>query len=326
MRSLQIFLAIMCCLLTPSLSCGQGLVDIPDFSSVQVRPMVKAGYQRIGLNFDVPVLRGDVPVSRQDFNPLQVQLQDANVWVGSASVDLSFGPTWGLFFEASANAQKSLTVQTDQLGNVFGQRARLWTGSQFEWWALDGGASYNVYGNSGVLVGFKFDHTMLKLSDPRAVSGVPVADPQLFSYQGDIRSKLYAFFIGFKVGGPYFSATLSYAPITWVEMAVPLHAVWSNAAFTRTTFEEARYSLDKSGYMLEASGEFNTAVGYGLNLGVWGRANFARIRGGGVEDVSGRRRRNDNGAIVAQSDESQGASSVFSRYLVSAGVSAVLPF
>jgi hypothetical protein len=130
----------------------QGAVSLGDFV---VRPEVRVGYQKIGLNFNIPAF------SQLDSMPAPIDLsvKDANVWVGAVRLEVDFWRNWFLFGSLEGNAQRNVTVFTyDQLLSFYGLAPYQWNATGLQWWDIDAGIGYKFCPQIAIVFGSRWDH------------------------------------------------------------------------------------------------------------------------------------------------------------------------
>lgn len=104
--------ALLLALCVPTIGSAQGLPSLQsigdlNLGAVQVTPSVKAGYQQMGLNINLPIpSSGLIGFELFTASGLDFKLQDAGVWVGGVRVDARLG-RWSVFGTAEGNANKS---------------------------------------------------------------------------------------------------------------------------------------------------------------------------------------------------------------------------
>ena len=97
----------------------QGLPFLPGTGSInwgwaRITPEVQIGYQKLGLNFNMPAPIGST---------LDLQLRDANLWTGSLAAVVDSPFAWSFVLRAQANAKRNVTVFESQRVRASGHGA-----------------------------------------------------------------------------------------------------------------------------------------------------------------------------------------------------------
>jgi hypothetical protein len=303
---------------------------------LEVRPAVRVGYQKIGLNFNIPAF------SQIDNRPAPIDLsvKDANVWVGAVRLDVDFWRDWFLFGSAEANAQRSITVFTyDEPTQYIGFAVSVpyeWTGTKLEWWSIDCGIGYRFCPGAALVAGSRWDHLSLLPSDPRDRAGNPVnldlsvpgASLSERAYS-DIRAKTWIPYVGVQLIGRCFRASLLWSPIGDANVRVPLRFtrlinIIGVFPFPRNTDVEYAFRLRKPAGFLEGNFDYQMTAGGTLGLGLWLKGTWLMMRGTG--EMTQDFHTVDQRGIFPPLFESQEATGTYSRYIAAGGLSAWLTF
>lgn len=126
------------------------VTSLPGLNRIQVRdvlikPSVRLGYKKIGLNFnlDVPATQVLSPFgivfpeygSLLDLFPLDAKIQSADLAVGAFRLEAQCSPACGLFGSVSANIPRTVGVKALQgpnIGMLAPPEEWRWTGSRFQ--------------------------------------------------------------------------------------------------------------------------------------------------------------------------------------------------
>lgn len=176
----------------PGLNVGPDQQVYPDQRWV-FAPYVKPGYQWMEFHANFPQAGVFIPFSNRIFNNMDLRLKDPNFWVGFAGLEVQpvqdlvlYGevgsniPTtvrFDMYAQGRGTASATPDVQpvTAPIGVFFpGENldANLtppweWTGQNFFWWMVEGGAAWWVSSRYAVEAGFRAEHVDFKLTDPR---------------------------------------------------------------------------------------------------------------------------------------------------------------
>lgn len=347
MKRSSLFLAILLfCTLSPLCGYAQGfpqtfsgLVPIPGFPGVgpqgscsscggnaacdvggcTVNSIVRAGYSKMGLNFNVPV-PNQAGLVTFDIDHLDLKLDDANLWLGSVQVNVLVTPEFEVFVEGWGSAGRS--VRNEMIEDpIFAANAPIVWDSSLEWWELGFGASYRFLGIAGITGGLKFDHLSGSLSDPRAVGG-PVVPAVASRIEGDLTTKLTIPYIGMVVGGSNCRGAILYSPFAWAHADLPLNSLFLLNNPLLAALEAATYSFNKSGQYIEGLLDYTVRWPGGVNVGLWARGTYLKFRGSGEESLE----INTSGAVVVNATLGDSATSTLTRSILAGGLSAGLTF
>ena len=283
----------------------------------------KAGYGRIGLNFNLPL-----PSVGAN---MDLAFRDANVWIGSVGVRADSGSGFFLALRGQGNASRMIDIQTPE--EPFG--ATDWDGSKLQWWELEGSIGYKVRPWWSALVGLRRDQLSVGLTNPRA-NGVPLnftvnVPPVFFSEQfhGDFSSKLWIPYLGLEITGQRYRASLLYSPFASADIRVP-DVIFASFFVTvppgilEQAGEDLEYKVQKRIQFFEYNFEYSVDVHPDLafqvwSAGSWGTGNFdallnVLISVGGFP-------------LVNETDSSgSNGTATYTRSMISGGIGAVLSF
>jgi len=308
-----------------------------DWGWARITPEVQIGYQKLGLSFNMPAPIGST---------LDLELRNANIWTGSLAAVVDCPSAWSAALRAQANAQKNVTVFESQEHVLQGQEAVTWTGTQLEWWAIDGQLLYRLRNNCSVMLGLRRDHLSLNLGDPRRLNGAPLNFDDSgailpFStfvrhqrYYSDLLTDLWIPYVGIQMVGPGYKAYLIGSPFASAEMKIPVSLLFDLTIFTfgfstaLVSAENLQYHVLKPAAFLEASFDYDVNILPALAVGIWGNASWMSLRGLGNWDYNARIQVFGNGVPFPPNffSQSQGNTTSYTRFLVGGGLSAVLSF
>jgi hypothetical protein len=300
-----------------------------NIGALKVIPSVRAGYQSIAMNINFPIVPDNVPNTNLDLRPLDLTLNDARVWVGFLGLDTWFNPNFNLFLQLGGNAKRLTTVSTTglrvrNLPNDPNRRPDEWTGRNLEWWMIEGRVGYRFVRDAIFCLGWKWDHFMLDLTDPRNRNDRALVRGDILSYTGDMSVNGSMPYFGFVFGQPNYYASLIFSPLATCDVQIPFDIVaFANASGSRLRYNEARYTFNKKGgYFVEGNMEYNFNAMAGLDFGLWIKGSLMRVGKDGQEQLNAYRNN-----PVSQIQSALGtADSTFVSYLLSAGISAELAF
>jgi hypothetical protein len=260
-------------------------IDDLNLGAVRVTPSVKAVYQQMGVNINLPVpFSGIAGFELFSSSGLDFKLQDAGVWVGGVRVDARLG-RWSVFATAEGNATKSVRVSTPSDPFWGGIYPVNWRGSNLEWWSVGGGGAINIKSDFAVVGGFKAEHLSLGLADPVDPTGIIRQFQATFGdlYTSDFLTKLYVPYFGFSLGGPNYTGTLIFSPYTWADVKIPFRYLFLSAPQLLAGFEEARYAFQRGGILLEGSFDYRVQASANAFCALWFKGSCCQIRGRGYE-------------------------------------------
>ena len=268
-----------------------------DIANVKLRTTAYAGYQRMGLNFDLPF-----PISIfTNTDSIDFSLSKADMWVGSAGLNMdlfrgtteynsNFKPFVSLFLKATANAGKSVQAVTNQdplpnvsvitpEGSLSTSPPGTWPNSNLEWWVVDGGALYHCSGSVAIIAGLRRDHLSLSF-DKNYAANFPLGSAIGIDYSGGFLDKLWVPYLGLQLKGTNYSGSFIWSPFVSTSLKVPLRtsAFASAPPLFAQIVEEIKFSVFNPGTLSEANFEYDQELTRGIFFGIWGNASQLRIR------------------------------------------------
>jgi hypothetical protein len=311
----------------PWLRAPEGLKLSADFA---------AGYQCMALNFNAPI-----PVTTpfappfDVSSPIDLKLEDANLWVGEAVVDLQYDNSWFIELKGSGTAVRNIEVTTRKNPALPFFTSEIepieWTGSRLEWWNIEGNVGYRTAYDFSLFAGLKRDRLSLALNDPR-VGGeavnvfVPLAPGVYFIQEdgGDFILKSWLPYLGVSLYSPSFMASFKWSPYAWGDLNLPIreNLVFVAGGVLAESIEYDYQVLDP-GAMIEAEMEYFPKLPYNCDVSFWMKGQWYRIRSDG--ELFFKYIRNDAGTITDISDQASGTS-VLSRSIYSGGIRAGFSF
>ncbi|MBI4962857.1 MAG: hypothetical protein HY913_06240 [Desulfomonile tiedjei] len=276
------------------------LGSVPGFASFDVAgmvltPNVRAGHQWIGLNFNLPTASA-IPFFGAS-TPIDIQLRDAHVWVGSVGLEGWLTPAFSLFVNAEGNAKRSVGAVTSEeplhvvAGGLFPSR---WDASHLEWWAVEGGFAYRISNSLAVFAALRREHLSFGLDNPRDQFGNPINSvlspaPGIVitnTAGADFQLKLWTPYLGVRFMGPNYRCSLSWTPFVSAAVKVPDHFVNNLfvGAILLTTGIEWNYSMFRTGAQLEGDFEYDMKLSPNFSLKAWAKGSWLSVRGRGNLD------------------------------------------
>lgn len=325
---------------------GSFLASIPglgsfDIAGIKMSPNVRVGFQWMGLNFNLPTLDA-LPIGFTGAAPIDIQLKDARVWVGSVGLEAQLSPPLSLFVIAEANAKRSAGAVTSEepLGNVTGLAPNRWDASNLEWWAVEGGVAYNIMNDVAIFAGLRRDHLSFGLDNPRDAFGNPINFtlnvPGIAllteTAAADFQLKLWVPYLGLRFAGANYRGSLSWSPFVNSAVKVPDHFIINEFIFpvpvTASAAVEWKYSMFRVGTQIAGDFDYDLRLAQNFSLKAWAKGSWLRVRGRGNLDELFNEVISIFG-IPAFSDSISGASratATLTTYQLAAGLGAELSF
>jgi len=264
-----------------------------DVAGVKLTATGRVGYEWIGLNFNLPTLS---PFGVGDgLAPIDIQLKDAHVWIGSLGLDAQLTPRLSLFANGEANARTKAgaVVSDDPFLHLNGRSRYQWNASGLEWWAIEGGAAFNVLEGAAVFAGLRRDHLSFKLEDPRDQFGDPVNFVIPFPgglisgrNAADLQVKLWVPYVGLRVIGTNCRASLIWSPFVNAVVKIPDNSAFNFVLSPLTLLIglEWRYSMFQTGSVVEGQFEYDVRLSSNFLISLWAKGSWLRVRGPGNLD------------------------------------------
>lgn len=242
--------------------------------NVLLNPYVQIGYQRTGVNLNVPIdasIDPPLPFPHLTIGTIDVKLVDYNFWTGTVGLNAVISPTFTVFGAATGFLPRDFQ-ELGQLPISLGPMATgiefKMTGSNFEYWAVQGGISYGIGQGNSLLLGFLWCHTASVYTNPRTVNG-PAANQTIFQ---DFLLKNWAPFIGLQTMQPgFYRAALTYSPF-----------MGSRGTLRQTStspVNDESWDLNQPGWLVSLTGEYYVPLSKTQTFSVWATATASRIRG-----------------------------------------------
>jgi hypothetical protein len=311
--------------------------SFPAFSSwsvgnVRMTATPRISYQWVGLNFNLPTLAA-IPVG-DGVAPIDIQLKDASFWVGAVGLEAQLTHRLSLYATGEANAKRNADVVTaeDPLRYYTGLVPYRWDAADVQWWALEGGATFEIVQGSAVFAGLRRDYLSFGLDNPQDPFGVPINFGNRRRAVADLQLKLWIPYIGVRMTGSNCRAAILWSPLANSAMKVPdvFHSRISIFGSRTLTGFEWRYSMFQPGQFLEGQVEYDVSLIRNLFINVWAKGSWLRIRGtGNLDEIRNQLVRLTTFPpieIFTGLQGEQAATATLSRTLVAIGLSATLQF
>jgi len=345
-RKHLVVLAVLSLGLAPGFVCAQGFSSGIDLGAIEVRPSVRVGYQKMGFNFNLPTgaaIGGNL-------GAIDLKLEDARMWVGAIELGAQVGANLHFFVKGEANAGRNVEVITGQSGvSSFSQFAPYrWTGSKLEWWAVEGGAVYELGNGVSVLAGLRRDHLSLRMEDPvdpfgRSVNfqyrlpGLGVRGMGGEQAAGDLQTKLWLPYIGIRIDGENYRLSTIWSPFASAAVRVPQRLALYQAGimivpglppFTVSTFYDFGYRVSEPATLLEGTFDYDVDFPGRFGLNLWLRGSWLEVKGRGSLDAEWAYSRTFRGVVTNASSggDSPTATATLRRYMWSGGFTASMSF
>jgi hypothetical protein len=275
------------------------------FGGVTISPSIKLGYEKIGLNFSLPLLTG---------NAVDLSLRDAKLAVGGLGISATIGNRFAIFATAEATLTRSVEVCIQEGPSNLGQLPVSFAGSEFRQGNLEAGLVYRFPGDVSLVGGLRRSRIIMRL-DPMSSStsslvsySLPLPPPFALTFSfsqehsrrsaGDFDIGLWIPFLGVQITGPNYRGALLGSPVGWVQLGIPLgFQATDTDAFSasgwlffpwlfsisdrHTEQSEIRYRFKNSGVFLQGDFEYDVPLGSGFGLSLWAKGNWMRFPGTG---------------------------------------------
>lgn len=241
-----------------------GLGALPE--NVTISPFAQVGFQRVGSNMNLPVNSQPLGGGTLQINQIDISLNDANLWGGTAGVTIKSGELFSLFASAGGSLKRPFVV-TGQIPVVVDlspvEPVLDFTARNMEMWFAQGGMSLGP-----ILLGLYGDHFGITVDDPRRGS-TPIANQTL---RGDVISTTLAPYIGIAIPASAGLLTIIYSPLATSNTTLVLRTSSQDLA-------QAQYKWNKPGNFLSSTFQYNMAPIDSFTLGVWGNYTWMDVRG-----------------------------------------------
>jgi hypothetical protein len=330
-------LSLCIALLANNISQAQSVPAFPINESlslfgIKIIPEAQIGYQKQSFNFNMPA-----SLSIGYSTTLDLKFRDANVWVGALSATAEFPSGLAFTIAGQANAKRNILVYEQEEFVLGATEGVTWTGSQLEWWTIDGRAMYPLNADYSMVIGLRRDHLTVNLDDPRdgygnplnfnqsgIIGGLPYSMIQYCS--SDLISKIWIPYFGVQIAGPGYRASLTGSPFASAEIKVPVALLYDlNLTVARLiTGESLLYRVNKPALFLEGNFQYDLKFSPAFNIGLWCNASWLGLRGQGKWSYDYRGEVPPNPPNYYS--ENQTNTTTYTRCMVGGGLSAVWSF
>jgi hypothetical protein len=288
-RNLPILiLIVLTCMAGPVL--GQG-VSFVNLEGLRLTPTVRVGYQNMASSINIPIFFDQFVTELANRGPLDVGLKDAGVWVGGIDLNAQVG-RFSVLVSGEASAPKDIRLEAEQEPFYVGQSRVQWQGSRFEWFSLDGRASYEIRPQIWLGAGFKTQKWSAKLTGPSDPIGLIQQFQSVFgdNYTADLSANAWIPYLGLGFGLPNFKASLLFSPVPWVDAKIPFRYLFVQIPHSPFAlgYEDDRYRLTGPGLFFELAVDADVVVRPGLKCSLWLKGDWLRIKGKGSQDYENR--------------------------------------
>jgi hypothetical protein len=309
-------------------------------NGVSFTPQIQVGYQRLGLSFNLPAST-DIGLSMWP-STLDLQLRKADLWVGSLGAVVDFPSRVSFSLTCQANAKKNAEVYEKEDFGEGGGQGVTWTASRLQWWTIDGRLMYRFRPDFSVVAGLRREQLSFNLSDPTTDEGAPENRDESGSffglpyelhqrYSSSLTSKLWIPYMGLDIIGSQYKASLIASPLVSVDLDVPAALLYRFAVFfpfgspvQLITAQQMQYRVLKPAVFVEGNFNYDISVSEAFTLGLWCNASWLHLRGKGEYNYQywGQ----SPPSPPSTDSQEQQNTATYTRYMLGAGLSAVLSF
>ena len=296
----------------PTVSSLPFIGSLPEVSLEHMSWSARAafGWKHLGLNYSLNLGYQNFGVLQQ--SPLEIAISQTYLWTGKVDTAVKISRHMRLFGSLELNTRSKVPVSTPaEPAHADFDEPAVWRGSHLEWWALDGGVTYDLARDWRMVAGLRHDHLQMELKDP-----VNLAVPGDFSgddYSASFQSKIWIPYVGVEVVGKGYSAALVASSIASISFQVPFRYLQA-----MSDDDEAFYSLSADGYFLEGSFNYVMLGNATFASGIWTKASLMRFKGAGQEGLV-----NSSGAPL---ERTISGFSTYSRYEYAIGLCGTFNF
>jgi hypothetical protein len=239
---------------------------------ILLNPSVQIGYQNIGANMSIPISSDTgTPQGQLQIGTVDVSLKNFNFWSGTVGLNVVAAP-FTLFGTATGFAPHIFQLSGQipiSLGPAGAAPQFEMTASNFQFWTVQAGAGYTIWGDYSILAGFMWSHMTVAFENPRTASG-PIANQTI---TGDVLMKIGVPFIGVQVMQQgYYRAALLYSPLAWSQGELDFRS-------SQATLADLNYSLSQPGSFWAVSAEYYLKVPPPVILSMWFNGSMVNIKG-----------------------------------------------
>lgn len=240
---------------------------------LSITPSIEAGYKHINLNLNVPSPSQDALID--------LYTRDASCLTGSVGIAGQSNRLFGAV-AIEATAPRDIDVITPENEQWSGRPLPFkWPGTGFSTWNVDGTIGWLVGQQWGAMAGLRYDHLTVALGMPTDGAGAPLIGAGInATFGGDLKVKNWIPYLGVKLIGSNYSATLLYSPI------VSTTAITSQsgggptgpASYELNSWE---WNINGTGSFAEAAMDYSAFSASNVTCSIWGKATWMKIAGNG---------------------------------------------
>jgi hypothetical protein len=239
---------------------------------IVLNPYVQIGYQHIGANMTIPISSDTgTPVGQLQVGTVDVSLKNFNFWSGTVGLNVVAAP-FTLFGSATGFAPHIFQLSGQlpiSLGPLGAAPEFEMTATNFQFWAVQGGAGYEFKKGYSILGGFMWSHMTVEFESPRTASG-PIQNQTI---QGDVLLKIGVPFLGVQVMQQgYYRAALLYSPLALSQGTLAFSS-------SQQTLANLSYSLNQPGQFWAVSAEYYFLFKPPVMLSMWFNGSLVNIKG-----------------------------------------------
>ncbi len=256
-------------LLAPQSAQGSGARLI---NGMTFEPQVDVGWKKLAISYSVNNRDEDTARSILENRPADLELRDANFWIGRLGVTTRAPSGLEMVASASGAVPKTIAVLTPVQPDNDVSVPRAWNSRDAEWWTIEGGASYPLSYGVAVAGSVLFNHFLAELCDPW-----PPTTNSSIDYFGDFRVKTFAAYLGVQLEGSNFRAVLSRTPLALCSVRL----AYRDQKTSAPDLESAVYETSGWGYALRGQFDYTLNLPGALQGKVWLDTTLERFRTGG---------------------------------------------
>ncbi len=301
-----------------------GAAELGEFEIRRIKmiPSAKFGYQRMGLDLSVPIpFEFSIgPTDTYRSNSVEIKLQNMNLWIIEAGLELKINPTVRIFAHGAGSIMmlQRLASFVAETRGQFGTSE--WSTHQLDWLTIGAGAAFEVLDPFSLVAGLKWDHFDLTLggrSGSASINIGPYRNLNLTSV--DVLSDLWMPYVGLGLFGTNYRISLTGTPVALTDVRVRTRLAATIVPSYMFWGEVFTY-LDDPIKFIETNAEYSATI-WGVRLSFWGKA--AGLSGKGHADSGNTYTTNHPNLRV---NIIEGGEATISRYNAAGGLALGLSF
>ncbi len=211
------------------------------------------------------------PPNQLQIGTLDVTLNDFNFWSGTVGLNIINGP-FTLFGSAGGFSPHLFTLSGElpiSVGVAGGVPQFQQTGSNFQFWVVQGGAAYEMRKGYSLLAGFMWNQMEVQFGNTRSAAG-PSPNQTLYA---DVLLNVGAPFFGLQVSQEgTFMASVIYSPFAWSTGNMDFRS-W------QTVVSDLHYTMNQPGTFLAATGQYYFPVPLPAMFSMWFTGSLVNLKG-----------------------------------------------